>query len=132
MSFVFSSLDEQLKKVYGKYEVKQLKKLIADTIFEAYDAHTYLLPDDRDMEVSSPQAWRDNMIDTNKTTWCDDTFVYLTAELFKREIILVPINKEDGHGNTGLIQIKPREIVGNPLHFLYYVGIHYQSIISKN
>ena len=129
---MFFRLDDDLKKIYGNHDVQQLKTLIADTIFQVHDAHTYLLPGDQDLEVSSPQTWRDNMLDANKITWCDDTFVYLTAELLKREIILVPINKEDGHGNTGLIRYPPRETTGNPLHFLYYVGIHYQSIIPRN
>ena len=45
---------------------QQLKTLIADTIFQVHDAHTYLLPGDQDLEVSSPQTWRDNMLDANK------------------------------------------------------------------
>ena len=123
----FFSLDAALKPSFANYSIHQLKDIIAQTIFQEKEAQFYLLPNDHDEDVSSPEDWRDKMI--LPTTFCDDIFVFLTAEYLKRELILVPIHKEDGHGGTGFIRITPRETSGNPFYFLYYVGVHYQSII---
>ena len=63
-------------------------------------------------------------------TWCDHQFIQLTANLYKRNVILYPIYPEDGHSNTGQIMIEANESDGT-FTMLYYANIHFQSIVPK-
>ncbi len=73
----------------------------------------------------------------NDATFCDHIFLQLTAEVFNRELVLVPIF-QDGHAD-GQIKFQPSTGMPhdfNPFYFLYFsesrfVNPHYQSIQRK-
>ena len=111
----------------AQYSVQELREIIAATIINVDYARLYLLPEDEHKEVSAADDWLDNMKKDGK--WCDDIFIYLAATFLKKELVILPINAKDGHGNSDKIIITPKEVIGNPLLMLYYKNIHFQSII---
>ncbi len=87
----------------------------------------------------SMEDWSKYMIQDG--TYCDQVFFLLSAEVFNREIVLVPIFAEDGHDNSGLIKFTPSSFLSSqmysPFYLLYYsdtkfVNPHFQSIRPIN
>ena len=86
-------------------------------------------PDDISGDVNI-EKWMQKM--ELEGSWCDAPFVQLTAYYIKRDIIIIPIRKEDGNNGTGMIEIKARQNSGKPpFYLLNYYNIHFQSIIRK-
>ena len=114
----------------AQYTVQELRKIISATIRNVDNAKQYLLSEDKNREVSSPDDWFDTM--KKDGNWCDDVFIYLAATFLKKELIFLPIDAKDGHGTSDKIVISPKEKIGNPFYMLYYKNIHFQSIIPTN
>ena len=47
----------------------------------------------------------------------------LASEMLNRKFILVPVYNDSTNNGSGIIEIIPRETVGNPMYFLYYKGV---------
>ena len=109
-----------------KYNVQQLREIIAQTIVKFDYAQNFLLPESQG-DVVDHEEWIESM--TRNGIWCDDTFIYLAATFLKKQIIMLPIYAEDGHGESGEIIVNPEETIGSPLHLLYYKDVHFQSIL---
>ena len=107
-----------------------MREIIINSAFDDTGAQTFLIPTDDNMADIDPNAWFENM--EKDGFWCDYPFLWLTANYFKKEIIVLPIHKEDGHGGTGQINTPPNvPTVGEPFYFLNYSNVHFQSIRPK-
>ena len=123
----FSSNDSIWKDFGANKTVQQLRKIICDTLYDDVDAQMALLPTEDNMADVDSTGWLENMRKEN--TWCDNPFMWLAANYFKKEIIVLPIFEDDGHNGTDRITIKPNKpTVGEPFYFLNYSNIHFQSI----
>ena len=108
------------------HTVQELREKIAETILTHDYAQLYLLSDNQ-KDVSTSDEWLHSM--KQEGEWCDDIFIYLAATLLKKEIVMIPIYKRDGHGGTGRIVVTPDEKIGDPMYLLYYKDVHFQSIV---
>ena len=63
--------------------------------------------------------------------WVDHPFIQLTANLLKRNIVIITIYKVDGTNGSGRIEIEADECTAPPLYLLNYDNIHFQSIYPK-
>ena len=86
-----------------------------------------------DEAIGSKYVWKKHM--SKDKVFADDRFIQLSAEVFNRVIIIVPVFHEDGYGDAGLIPITPTSPLPNtePFYLLYYsesrfINGHYQSI----
>ena len=88
----------------------------------------------------SPRTWMKTM--RKDKEYADDIFIQLTANWLKREIVILPWNKDDGKMDIfNPITIRPVDSKGRPVdaegvyYILYYpeswfaAGSHYQSIM---
>ena len=113
-----------------QYSIQELREIIAETILNDDNGKLYLLPVDEKGEVSTTDDWLASM--KKDGTWCNEIFIHLAAKFLKKELVLLPIDAKDGHGTSDKIIISPIEKIGNPLYFLYYKNIHFQSIVPAN
>ena len=79
----------------------------------------------------SPQTWIDKM--KVKGTWCDDVFLQLAANLFNKNIILIPLSPTSAHHAGMYMDIRSVQGGnGDPLFMLYFeewrTAGHYQSL----
>ena len=65
--------------------------------------------------------WMKNM--GKNACYCDKLFLQLVCEMLNRKFILVPVYNDSTNNGSGIIEISPCEIVGNPMYFLYYKGV---------
>ena len=110
----------------------KLRKLICDFALADENEHILsgLIPTSSDSAVVNVEEWIQNM--NMDGFHCDYAFIQLTSNYFKRDIIVIPIIKEDGNNGTGKIEIKARQNYGNPpFYLLNFYNYHFQSIIPK-
>ena len=83
----------------------------------------------------SMEDWTNYMM--NNGAYCDEVYLLLAAEVFNREIVLVPVFQEEGHDENGFIKFTPSSFLScqmfSPFYLLYYseakfVIPHFQSI----
>ena len=107
-----------------------MRQIICDSAFGDAGAQVVLIPTDDNMADVNPDAWFENM--EKDRFWCDYPFLWLAANYLKKEIIVLPIYSQDGHGETGQISIPPEmPTIGEPFYFLNYTNIHFQLIRPK-
>ena len=70
---------------------------------------------------------------TKDKTWCDDVFLQITANIFNKNVILIPLNPSSAH-HAGMYQ-EIRSFTGgegDPFYMLYFeeweTSGHYQSL----
>ena len=107
-----------------------LRNKVCESILDNENIHFALIPDDNDASDVDVQGWANNM--KRDGCWADHPFIQLTANLLKRNIIIITIYKEDGTNGSGRIEIEADESSGNPLYLLNYDNIHFQSIFPKD
>ena len=122
------SYDPELQQLIANENLdhEKLRQIIALSVLDDEELRNHLTNFDID-DISDVQGWIDNH--TRPGYWCDYSFLLAAANYLKRDLVILPIDPKDGHGGTGFIRITPRETSGDPFYFLYYVGVHYQSII---
>ena len=104
-----------------------LRTQVCETVFNADDnVQLALIPDDNNASDVDLHGWAENM--KRNGCWVDHPFIQLTANLLKRNIIIVTIYKQDGTNGSGKIKIEADEPNGSPLYLLNYDNIHFQSI----
>ena len=104
-----------------------LRDQVCETVFDADENFQLaLIPDDNATDVNL-HDWAENM--KTDRFWVDHPFIQLTANLLKRNIVIITIYKEDGSNGSGRIEIEADESHGCPLYLLNYDNIHFQSII---
>ena len=104
-----------------------LRNKVCESILDNENIHFALIPDDNDASDVDVQGWANNM--KRDGCWADHPFIQLTANLLKRNIVIITIYKEDGTNGSGRIEIEADESHGCPLYLLNYDNIHFQSII---
>ena len=100
-----------------------------ETLFDATEIHSFLIPSEDNVADIDPTAWYDNM--TQDFAWCDHPFLILTAIYLKRKLIVLPIHPEDSPNGQTIIEHEGMEIDGEPFYFLNYSNVHFQSIFPK-
>ena len=119
-------MDPHLQTMAETHTVQEIRKLIAETIHNDEFAQMYLLPENQ-IDVLSVEEWLQKI--QQDFEWCDDIFIYLAAKMLKKEIVLLPVYPDDGHGDSGKIVVTPEEKTGTPFYMLYYKDVHFQSIV---
>ena len=124
------SYDPVLKQkiVDENLDHKKLREIIALSVLDDEQLQNQLTNYDAD-DISDVQGWIDNH--TKLGFWCDYSFLLSAANYLERDMVILPIDPNDGHGDTGRIVIEAREKTGEPFYFLSYYNIHYQSIRPK-
>ena len=82
-------------------------------------------------EVDVVQGWIGKMMQNGH--WCDHVFLQLASNYLNKDLVILPINPEDGHNGTDRIVIKAKSSIGDPFYFLHYSSniLHLQSIRPK-
>ena len=106
-----------------------LRDQVCETLFDADENFQLaLIPDDNATDVNLDD-WAENM--KTDRFWVDHPFIQLTANLLKRNIVIITIYKEDGTNGSGRIEVEANESTGRQLYLLNYDNIHFQSIYPK-
>ena len=101
-----------------------------ETLFDATEIHSFLIPSEDNVADIDPTAWYDNM--TQDFAWCDHPFLILTAIYLKRKLIVLSIYPDDSPPNGQIIiENEGMETDGEPFYFLNYSNVHFQSIFPK-
>ena len=79
----------------------------------------------------SPQTWLENM--KSSGYWCDDVFLQLAANIFNKNVILIPLSPSSAHHAGMYLDIRAvHGGSGDPLYMLYFeewrTAGHYQSL----
>ena len=120
----------ELKTFAQQLTPNDLRDQICETVFDADEnIQLGLIPDDNNTSDVDLYGWAENM--KRDGCWVDHPFMQLTANLLKRDIIILTIYKEDGTNGSGKVEIKADETNGPPLHLLNYDNIHFQSVFPK-
>ena len=124
------SYDPELQQLIANENLdhEKLRQIVALSVLDDEELRNHLTNFDID-DVSDVQGWIDNH--TRPGYWCDYSFLLSAANYLKRDLVILPIDPKDGHGDTGQIVIEARERGGEPLYFLSYTNIHFQSIRPK-
>ena len=124
------SYDPVLKQkiVDENLDHKKLREIIALSVLDDEELQNQLTNYDAD-DISDVQGWIDNH--TKLGFWCDYSFLLSAANYLERDMVILPIDPNDGHGDTGRIVIEAREKTGEPFYFLSYYNVHFQSIRPK-
>ena len=130
VNFFSFSYDPVLKQkiVDENLDHKKLREIIALSVLDDEELQNQLTNYDAD-DISDVQGWIDNH--TKLGFWCDYSFLLSAANYLERDMVILPIDPNDGHGDTGRIVIEAREKTGEPFYFLSYFNIHFQSIRPK-
>ena len=105
---------------------EKLREIIAMSILDEED---FIVTDYEADDICDVQGWVENH--KRLGYWCDYPFLVAAANYLHRDFIILPIYRDSGHGDTGQIVINARESNGEPLYFLSYFNIHFQSIRPK-
>ena len=129
-NFFSFSYDPVLKQkiVDENLDHKKLREIIALSVLDDEELQNQLTNYDAD-DISDVQGWIDNH--TKLGFWCDYSFLLSAANYLERDMVILPIDPNDGHGDTGRIVIEAREKTGEPFYFLSYYNVHFQSIRPK-
>ena len=83
------------------------------------------------VEAFSPESWLSEM--RKDKTWCDDVFLQLVANIFNKNIILIPLSSSSAHHAGMYLDIRSAHGgQGDPFFMLYFeewrMAGHYQSL----
>ena len=124
------SNDPTLKPFAQQLTHGDLRAQVCETVFDAGENFQLaLIPDDNNATEVNLHDWAENM--KKDKFWVDHPFIQLTANLLKRNIVIITIHKEDGTNGSGRLEIEANETNGCPLYLLNYDNIHFQSIFLK-
>ena len=129
--------DPALAKKINKENLndQNLREKICTTVYAAdFDIRKVFLPSEDNNtsdEVDVVQGWIDKMMQNGH--WCDHVFLQLASNYLNKDLVILPINPEDGHNGTDRIVIKAKSSIGEPFYFLNYSSntLHFQSIRPK-
>ena len=111
--------------------VLEIRQLIVEQLGSRENPHVAMI----DSDYNSIEDWKQKM--RQDRVYCDEIFQQLTADYFKRDLVLICAFQEDGYDQIGRIVKKCSfETTGPPLYLLYYNETrfaegHFQSIIKK-
>ena len=113
-----------------KLTTNDFREKVCNTVLDYENVQFALVPEDNDAADVDLQGWIANM--KRDGCWVDHPFIQLTANLLKRNIVIITINKEDGTNGSGRVEILANESNESPpLYMLNYDNIHFQSIFPK-
>ena len=79
-------------------------------------------------EADVVQGWIGKMMQNGH--WCDHVFLQLASNYLNKDLVILPINPEDGHNGKGWIKISAKENAGK-IYLLCYMDFHFQSIVPN-
>ena len=120
-------MDPELQDMAKDLGVQKFREAVVNTSNYNEDIQAAMAPDIANVNVDIEQ-WQQNM--ASDRYWVDHAFIQLCANYIKRDIMILPFYKEDGHKGTGWIKIPAKESAGK-IYLLCYMNIHYQSIVSN-
>ena len=100
---------------------------MVNTVTTNQEMQAFLLPSEEVYDDVNVQGWIENMRQNGH--WCDHAFLQLAANYLKRNLVILPIYPKDGYNGTDRIIIEcTSTTTGEPLYFLNYTNVHFQSI----
>ena len=112
-----------------KLDPQKLREIVVNTVHTHQDMHAALLPTEEVCDDVDIQGWIDNMKQNGH--WCDHAFLQLAANYLERNLVILPIYPDDGYNGTDRIIIESSNPTGEPLYFLNYTNVHFQSILPR-
>lgn len=118
-------LHDPLLSASQKWTVSKLRDLVVSSV-ELVIAKGFEWPNEQSIE-----NWRE--IYAEDRVYIDEIFIRICSEVLNRKIVLIPVHYNDGHNQTGRIEITPKNSISRAFYMLYYteshfVSPHYQSI----
>ena len=108
---------------------QKLREIIVNTVRTNQDIQSFLLPTEDVYDDVDVQGWMDNMKQNGH--WCNHAFLTLAANYLKKNLVILPIYSDDGYNGTDRIIIESSNPIGEPLYFLNYTNVHFQSILPR-
>ena len=120
-------MDSELKNMAKDLGVQKFREAVVNSSNYNEEIQKALGPDVDNVNVDIEQ-WQQNM--AKDRFWVDHAFIQLCSNFIKRDIMILPIYREDGHNGKGWIKIPAKESAGK-VYLLCYMNLHYQSIVPN-